>query len=172
MADGESGVHVPWSDRVRRKQGTRRLDAIAYDVPLSYATETPSKKGKVKVYDSFLYAHLTREARRGKWYVMRHRKSGWLDCYSLACAACCAELHIGCPNIGKGGVVDFDQVQHVQNRLIEFLWGNAKELPDHVQEAIQKECCTIERLIPGSVVQGRPCPGNSWSACSSSPQWT
>ena len=111
---------------------------MSSNVPLSYATETPSKNGKVTVYDSFLHVHLTREAHRGKWYVMRHRKSNWYDCYSLACAACCAELHIGCQNIAKGGVVDIDQVQNVGNRLIEFLWGNAMALPDHVQEAIRK----------------------------------
>ena len=85
---------------------------------------------------------------------MRHRKSNWYDCYSFACAACCAELHISCPNMGKGGVVDIDQVKNVENRLIEFLWGNAETLPVHVQEALRKGCCTIEMLSPGSVVRG------------------
>ena len=120
---------------------------------MSYAKDIPRKTSNVTVYDSFLYAHLTREAHRGKWYVMRHRKSNWYDCYRLACAACCAELHISCPNMGKGGVVDIDQVQNVENRLIGFLWGHATALPNHVQEALRKECCTIGRLASGSVVR-------------------
>ena len=84
---------------------------------------------------------------------MRHRKSNWYDCYSLACAACCAELHIDCPYMGKGGVVDIDQVKNVENRLIEFLWGSAEELPDQVQQALRTSCCTIEMAVPGSVVR-------------------
>ena len=106
---------------------------------------------QVKKDWGFLYNYLLTNA---PWYIMRHRKGGCNDGYAIACPSCCAELFISTPAIGKGGP-DPKHIKEIQRRLIEFFWGSwarFAELYPHVAEACKDSFCTVETLVPNSVV--------------------
>ena len=86
-----------------------------------------------------------------------HNETEGGDCYdgyAIACGRCGAELLISTPGIGKGGT-DPAQIEEIQRRLVEFLWGSWEDFatlyPD-VAGDCGDLCCTVEMLMPGSVV--------------------
>ena len=118
-----------------------------------YAAPTTRRANQMQIKNDwgFLYNYLLTNA---PWHVMRHRTGGCNDGYLIACPRCSAELFISTPSIGKDGN-DSKHINEIQRRLIEFLWGSwarFAELYPHVAPACKDSFCTVETLVPGSVV--------------------
>jgi len=135
--------HAPTADTSQRQ--------LLQQLQICRTNHPPRQPDADKKDWGFLYNYLLTNA---PWHVMRHRTGGCNDGYLIACPRCSAELFISTPSIGKDGN-DSKHINEIQRRLIEFLWGSwarFAELYPHVAPACKDSFCTVETLVPGSVV--------------------
>ena len=119
------------------------------NVPVAHI---PTPGSKTWSDGGFLQTHLAEKAQRGAWRIHKHRKGSCYDCYVIACARCGASLNMPCGGIAKDGVNSHDISMEVHEKLIEFLWGNRDHLPAAVRGSVDKHLCTVETLMPGTVM--------------------
>ena len=119
------------------------------NVPVAHL---PTPGSKTRADGGFLQTHLAEKAQRGAWWIHKHRKGSCYDCYVIACVRCGASLNMPCGGIAKDGVNSHDISMEVHEKLIEFLWGNRDHLPAAVRGRVDKHLCTVETLMPGSVM--------------------